>query len=72
MFDGGVTADTHLYAWVQVFQLCKRCLGTCGLAHVFIPAVEVAADVFDCDGVWVIDGDLFGSGQDEVLGDLDS
>lgn len=36
----------------------------------FVPAVEVASDVFDGDGVRVVDSDLLGSGQDEVLGDL--
>ena len=38
----------------------------------FGPAVEVAADVFDCHCVRVVYGDLFGSSEDEVLGDFDS
>jgi hypothetical protein len=72
MFDGGVGADADLYARVEVFELCEGCFGAGDLADVFVPAVEVASDVFDGDGVRVVDGDLFGSGQDEVLGDLDS
>jgi hypothetical protein len=39
---------------------------------VFGPAVEVAADVFNCHCVCVIYGDLFRSSEDEVLGDFDS
>ena len=38
----------------------------------FGPAVEVAADVFNCHCVCVIYGDLFRSSEDEVLGDFDS
>jgi hypothetical protein len=38
----------------------------------FSAAVEVAADVLDGDGAGVVDGDLFGAGEDEILGDFDS
>ncbi len=35
-------------------------------------AVEVAADVFDGNGVGVVDSDLLGTCEDEVLGDFHS
>lgn len=37
-----------------------------------VSTVEVASDVLNGDSVGIIDGDLFGPGKDEILGNLDS
>jgi hypothetical protein len=39
---------------------------------VFSPAVEVTPDICDGYDVGIIDGDLFGSGQNEVFGNFDA
>lgn len=57
-------------ARVKVFQLIERGLRTGHFSHVFRAAVEISADLFDGDCAIVEDGDLFGSGEDEIFGDL--
>lgn len=34
--------------------------------------VEVPSDILNGNGVGIIDGDLFGPGKDEILGNFDS
>jgi hypothetical protein len=64
--------DRHVDVGVQVLQLGEGSLSAGDLPDVFFPAVEVAAEVLHGDSGGVVDGDLLGTGEDEVLGDLDS
>ena len=64
--------DPHVHARVQVLQLVQRGLRPRRLAHVLRPAVEVSADVLHGHRVRVVDSDLLGAGEDEVLGDFDA
>lgn len=72
MLNRGVVGDAHVHAGVEVLELGERGLGARDLADVLGAAVEVAAEVLDGDGAGIVDGDLFGAGEDQILGDLDS
>ena len=70
--DGRVGGHADVDVGVEVLELGERCLGPRDLADVIEAAVEVPAHILNGDGVGVVDGDLLGPSEDQILGNLDS
>jgi hypothetical protein len=70
-FDGVVVGSADGAGGVEFFELGEAGFGAGAFADLGFVAVKVSADVFEGDDCLVEESDLFGTGEDEVLGDFD-
>ena len=70
-FDAVVVGGADGAGGVEFFELGEAGFCAGAFADLGFVAVKVSADVFERDDSLVKEGDLFGAGEDEVLGDFD-
>lgn len=71
VFDRVLVGHTYVNIRVEILELVQRCLSATDLPDVFLPAVEVTADVLGAHLARIVDSHLFWTSQNEVLRNLD-
>lgn len=72
VFDRSLSGDVDVNVGVEVSQLREGGLSARNLSDVLLADVEVAAKIGCGDEGGVVEGDLLGSCEDEVLGNFNS
>ena len=71
VFDRVLVGHTDVNIRVKILELVQRCLSTTDLPDVFLPAVEVTADVLGAHLARIVDRHLLWTSQNEDLSNID-